>query len=150
MKSKKSMKSLCGVLIIVLALLIGNITFAQEEIRVEYNGDEVTFDVNPFLKDGRTMVPFRKVFEVLGADVSWDSSTNTVTAVNGLTEIKLQVGSKNATVNGKNIILDVPPMIINGRTVVPLRFVSENCGAQVEWDSASKTVYISTQGMTCH
>ena len=138
----KKFKLFGVVLTLIGRLFLGNNAFAEEGIHVIYNGQEVSFDVKPSIKDGRTLVPFRKVFEVLGADVSWDDSSKTVTAHKGSIEIILSIGDKNATVNGQYKTLDVPPTIIDGRTVVPLRFVSENCGAQVDWVASTKSVSI--------
>lgn len=146
----KKMKFVSFIGLVVASLLLGNIAYAKEDVRVIYNGTEVNFDVKPAIKEGRTLVPFRKVFELLGSEVVWNASTQTITANNGSSEIVLRIGDKTAIVNGVKKQLDVSPIIVNGRTVVPLRFVSENCGAQVDWVGESKTAYISTLGMTCH
>lgn len=98
------------------------------------NGKQLEFDVNPVIKDGRTLVPLRDIFENLGATVEWDSKTRTITAKSGENEVVLTIGSKTAAINGTEIDLETPPQIINGKTLVPLRFVSEALGANVTWN----------------
>lgn len=94
--------------------------------------------------NGRVMVPLRAIFESLGAEVDWDANTRTITGTKGDTIVTLVVNSPTATVNGKEIVLDVPPVIIDGRTLVPVRFVSESLGAEVEWDGNRRQVNIAT------
>jgi outer membrane protein assembly factor BamB len=112
-------------------------------ISVVLNGAPVVFPgQEPFIRNGRTLVPFRGLFEALGATVDWDTANRTVTGTAGTVIIKLKIGSTVATVGGREVTLDVPAEIVNGRTVVPLRFVVENLGAKVEWVAASLTVMI--------
>ena len=84
----------------------------------------------------------RAIFEAMGASVDWNGETQTVTSVKDSTTISLTLNNNTATVNGKDISLAVPAKLINGSTMVPLRFVSESLGAEVNWDGASKTVTI--------
>lgn len=76
--------------------------------------------------------------------ITWDGNTRTVIAKKENTEITLKLDSKQATVNGKTIALDAPACSINGRTMVPVRFVSESLGCEVNWDKNSKTVNITS------
>ncbi len=99
----------------------------------------------PFIESGRTMVPMRAMFEALGADVSWNQATQTVTAVKGETSVTLQIGSDTAAVSGKAVHLDQPAALVNDRTFVPLRFVSEALDAQVTWLEERRTVAITTR-----
>ncbi len=115
-------------------------------IGLTINGKVVKLDQPPISENGRTLVPLRVIFESLGAQVQWDNATQTITGTRGNTTIKLTVGSKIATVNGKQITLDVPAKVINGRTLVPARFVAENLGAVVEWDSKNRMVKVISQG----
>ncbi|SHM81336.1 Copper amine oxidase N-terminal domain-containing protein [Caldanaerovirga acetigignens] len=118
-------------------------SFAQEmTISVLVDGLPVSFDVPPIIKDGRTLVPFRAVSEVLNVPVSWDEKSKIVTASDGGAYILLRIGDKTAYLNNTQITLDVPPMIMNGRMLIPLRFFSEAFGCNVEWDNASYTVRI--------
>jgi len=91
---------------------------------------------------GRVMVPLRGVFEALGASVDYDPATMTVFATRADTQMQLRLGSTQANVNGQVRTLDVPAQSRFGRTLVPLRFVSEALGASVNWNDAQRTVYI--------
>ncbi|NPV90756.1 MAG: copper amine oxidase N-terminal domain-containing protein [Firmicutes bacterium] len=94
------------------------------------------------------MVPMRVIFEALGATVQWDDATKTVTATKDATVIKLTIGSETAYKNDESVSLDAPGMIVDDRTLVPLRFVSEALGAQVAWDGATQTVSITSPAST--
>ncbi|MCF6094061.1 copper amine oxidase N-terminal domain-containing protein [Microaerobacter geothermalis] len=106
---------------------------------------EQFYDQQPVIVNGSTLVPLRGIFETLGADITWDGANRTVTAVKGDAIIVLQIGNALARINGKPIILRQKPEIINNRTMVPLRFVSEALGARVDWEGASKSVFIVTK-----
>lgn len=101
-------------------------------------------DVPPTIINGRTMVPMRAIFEALGSQVQWNAASQSITATKGSIAINLQIGSTTATNNGTNVTLDVAPQIIDGRTLVPARFVSEALGAKVNWDAANRRVDITT------
>ncbi|MFH0803171.1 MAG: stalk domain-containing protein [bacterium] len=117
-----------------------------QEIRVFINARQISFDQPPVVINGTVMVPMRGVFEELGADVKWKSATQTITARKDATEIIIQMGSTFASVNGKTQQLNVPATMVGGRTLVPLRFISEALGADVQWQDASRTVMISSTG----
>lgn len=110
------------------------------------DGTQIAADVPPVVVSGRTLVPVRALFESLGASVGWDEPTQTATASKGTTVVSVQIGSTTALVNGSEITLDVPAQTIEGRTMVPARFVAESLGATVTWENATETVYISTSG----
>jgi len=78
----------------------------------------------------------------MGAEVTYNDATKQVLIAKDDTEILLTIGSQEAYVNGEKIMLDVPAMIIEGRTMVPLRFISESMNATVEWDGEAQIVYI--------
>ena len=107
------------------------------------NGQPLTTDAPPYLEGGRVMVPFRSIFEALGATVSWDAGQQAVTGTRGGTTVRLVVGSGTAYVNEQAVTLDASAKIVAGRTFVPLRLVGEALGAGVNWDSASSTVGIT-------
>jgi len=111
------------------------------------NGNRVNFpDAEPFIDDnGRTQVPVRFVSEALGAEVSWEGSTKTVTISQGDKEIKIVIGKKDYTINGEKNLMDTEALLKEDRTFVPVRFVSEGLGARVDWDPAVRTVYIDTR-----
>ncbi|MDF9407406.1 copper amine oxidase N-terminal domain-containing protein [Pelotomaculum isophthalicicum JI] len=110
-------------------------------ISVVVNGKKLTFDVQPVIENDRTLVPVRVIFEALDARVDWDEVTQTVTAVKPGTEIKLVIGG-GAYKNGTPVVLDVPAKLINNRTMVPLRFISESFGGQVLWDDQTQTAIV--------
>ena len=89
------------------------------------------------------MLPIRFVAELLGATVDWDSKSNTVIIKGNGIDIKIPVGAKKATVNGKSKELDAPAYVENGRTFTPLRFISEALGAIVEWNGNTQAVKIT-------
>ncbi len=111
---------------------------------VVYNGSPVAFDPMAFVvNDSRTMTPMRAVFEMLGAQVSWDEATNTAIATKDGVTVSIQIGSNQLFKNGEPITLDVPGQLIADRTYVPMRAVSEAFGNTVTWDEASHTATIS-------
>lgn len=114
---------------------------ASNPIRLCVNGQEVHSSVPPQIINGRTVVPIRFVAEALGADVAWDGATKTATITKGELQLKLKVGGK-AMKKNLPVALDVPPQIVGGRLMVPLRFVAETLNCRVKWDEASRTVDI--------
>ena len=130
-------------------------------ISVLINGSPLTMDVLPIIKDGRTLVPLRAIFESLGAEVLWNATERSVTAKKGNTTVLLQIGNTQAVVtyvlpkwspdfsqtsgtatNVMSIALDVPPQIVESRTLVPVRFVSEALGSKVSWNGTTHTVCV--------
>ncbi|MCX7842655.1 MAG: copper amine oxidase N-terminal domain-containing protein [Clostridia bacterium] len=113
------------------------------EIQVIYNKSMIKFDdARPVLINNRTMVPLRKIFETMGAQIEWEDSTKTVTAKKDNNVIVMQIENARAFVNGKEIVLDAAPQLVNNRTLVPLRFVGQSFGNIVEWDGTDRTVVI--------
>jgi len=108
------------------------------------NGEpQAPLEAAPFISGGRTMVPIRFISEALGAEVKWEEITKGITITLGDTVIAMQVGSTTVMVNGKSYTIDAPPVIKNGRTFVPIRFISEHLGAKVDWDESTRTVTIT-------
>jgi len=104
--------------------------------------------MHPMALDGRVFVPLRGVFESMGAYVDWDPSTQTVMASRSNKNVKLTIGDKYATVNGRTLLMDAPAFVRGGSTMVPLRFLTESLGADVQWAEADRTVNITTGGVT--
>lgn len=102
----------------------------------------LVFDQPPINKDQRILVPMRTIFEGLGAAISWDQNLMQVTGMKEDRKIVLTIGEKIAYINEKPIALDVPGMILNGRTMVPVRFIAESLDADVSWDGFENTVLI--------
>lgn len=102
----------------------------------------VSFDVQPKIHNGRTLAPFRALAEALNVKVDWDGATNTVTAQDAATTVRLQINNATAYLNNSPIKLDVPPMLVNDRTVIPLRFFSEAFKCTVAWEDSTNSVKI--------
>ncbi len=100
-------------------------------------------DCKPYIVNNRTMIPLRKCFELLGADVCWDGDTSTVTATRGNRTVVLQINHDVMYVDGEACYLDAPPVLTYDRTYVPLRAVSEALDVTVDWDGSNKVVYIT-------
>lgn len=114
----------------------------EQNILVFYNNSELFFDQPPIIVNNRTLVPLRAIFEAMGASVEWDQNTQTVTSRKNDTTISLTIGSDTMYKNGESIMLDVPAQVVNNRTLVPVRAISEAFGADVEWNNDSKVVNI--------
>lgn len=113
-----------------------------KDIDVSVDDEYLYFDQEPFIDDGRVMVPLRTIFEALGASVNWDDATRTVTAKKGSVTVTLQIGSNTMYKNSTPITLDVPAEIQGGRIMVPARAVSEAFDCSVLWDNDNRTVII--------
>jgi len=118
----------------------------NSKIHVLYNDERISFhkyNQNPEIVNGRTLVPLRSIFEAIGATVEWDDSTQTVTAKKDKTIVSLQIGSAQMNVNGTVKTLDVPATLMNGRTMVPVRAISEAFGCTVGWSDNTQTVTLT-------
>ena len=137
------MKKVISILLIFALVFSFGAVFANDEISVTIDGVKQNYDVMPVIINGRTLVPMRAIFEALGAEVVWDETSRTVTGKKDKTEVSLTIDSDKALLNGTQITLDAPSTIVNGRTLVPVRFISEALGRKVNWDQTTKTVLIS-------
>lgn len=133
-----------AVLALTTAFSMASSSGGEKEIKVFLDGDELSFDVQPRVEGSRVLVPLRAIFTALGVEVDWDAASKSVLARKGAIEIRLSIGSRTAYKDGQPVSLDVAPVVVSGRTLVPLRFVGEALGAKVEWKEATKTVKIST------
>ena len=125
----------------VIILQIGNSSFTV-------NGTSNTLDSPPVIKNSRTLLPIRAIIEALGGHVDWDATERKVTVILGSKTIELWIGKSIAKVNGIDTPIDasnpkVVPEIINSRTMLPLRFVTEKLGCDVQWDGTTKTITIT-------
>jgi hypothetical protein len=116
------------------------------------NGKVVPIDaeskITPIIEGGRTLIPIRAVVESLGGYVSWDKNEKKITLLLDKNKVEMWVGKNTALVNGKETYIDssnpnIMPKIISGRTFIPLRFVAESLGAQVDWDNKTQTIVIT-------
>ncbi len=120
-------------------------TKTLDKITVTLNGDEIAFDQPPVIVNDRTLVPLRAIFEALGAEVDWDGDTRTVTATKADTQIKMTISKSEMLKNSESITLDVPPQIVNDRTLVPVRAIAESFDCDVDWNGDTRTVIIKTE-----
>ena len=112
-------------------------------VKVFVDGKEVSFDIKPYInRENRTMVPVRFVSEKLGATVSWNNVQRMVTVTNNSDDIQMTIDNLTVLLNGSSSQMDTAAILKNGRTLVPLRFISEYLGASVNWDSNNQTVNI--------
>ena len=110
------------------------------------NEKTTKLDSPPIIVKGRTLVPLRFISEAFGAKVEWNPVFRLVFIKMGEKEIIVQIGTPYASVSGKKVLLDSPPLIVKGRTMVPLRFIAETLGAEVTWDEATKSITIIYPG----
>jgi len=120
--------------------------FASSDIKVEIDGTDYYFSPPPIIKDGRTLVPMRALFEALGAEVEWISETRTAVGRREGIEVRIPVGSRYPIVNDTPVEIDVPALIIGNRTYLPLRFVGEALGDKIVWDNAQRKVIVERKG----
>lgn len=111
--------------------------------KISVFGREIKNDVAPKIVNDRTMLPIRIVAESLGGTVTWNGELQRVTIQKGADVILITIGADTAYVNGTAVKLDAAAFVENGRTYLPLRFISETLGAQVVWNEAEKTVTIT-------
>ena len=131
---------------LALFMLTGTTSFADTNVNIQIDGKPMKNGAGAIIMENRTMVPFRAVFEELGADmIQWDKETKTITGVKGGTTIILSIGNNVCFVNGEPQTVEVPPVILNSSTLVPLSFISEKLGYHVGWHASSKTVKIMSE-----
>ncbi|PKM79687.1 MAG: copper amine oxidase [Firmicutes bacterium HGW-Firmicutes-13] len=121
-----------------------NLPEQQGDIPVMIDGLPVIFDVQPIIQNGRVLVPFRAIAEALKVEVVWDGETRTVTAADNNNQVILQIGEHTAIINCSSSYLDVPPLIHNQRTLIPLRFFSEAFNCDVKWIDTAREVKITS------
>lgn len=115
----------------------------------EVNGEKRSMDIAPYIKDGRTLLPLRYAAYAVGLtekDVQWDQAARKVTIKKGADTAMFTIGSKSMVKNGQTTVMDVCPVIANGRTMVPIRYVGEALGANVKWDADNWMITITLGG----
>lgn len=157
----KQSKVIWSFLVLIIFLFVFNKTAVQARI-INNEFVDLTFTINskdylsksikkkmdiaPFIENGSTLVPFRTIFEELGYTIKWNDSEKSIVAFRMGSQMKLIIDNSTAVVNGGQKMMGIAPKIVNGRTFVPLRFVSENAGSNVEWDDSTKVIYITRVG----
>ena len=134
---------LVGAALLALSLMPRS-AYAAEPIHTMLDGRELAFPTAVVVENDRTLVPARTLLEALGATVTWDDPTDTVGATLGNTVVKTVIGKTTAEVNGKPVELEVPPRIVDGHTLIPLRFFVEQLGLAISWENETRTIYIDT------
>ncbi len=118
-----------------------------ENSTITVNGKKKEIDSGngtaPVIQDNRTFIPVRTVIEAMGGAVEWEADTQTAILAKDDTIIILQIGNKTAFVNENKITLDTEPRVINGRTMLPIRFIAENFGFNVDWNNSTQTIIIT-------
>lgn len=130
------------VLVLVVGIYSATYALGPRPVRVVVEG--TTLNVSSQVINGRLMVPYRAVAERLGARVGWNAAERSVTVTDGDTNLKLTVGQANAVSNGRKISLDVAPVLLNGRVLVPLRFLGTSLGWRVSWEDATRTARLNS------
>ncbi|WP_152393880.1 N-acetylmuramoyl-L-alanine amidase family protein [Paenibacillus guangzhouensis] len=125
-----------------MLLLLPNMMHAEAGLQLYLNGESVSPSATPQIIKGSTMIPIRVVVEELGFQVDWNKKTRMASIHNAEKTIQLVVDQKWATVNDKKVTLDMPPTLSKDTTLVPLRFVGEQMGLVVNWESESKSVFL--------
>lgn len=152
----RSSGKIFALLLVIFTLLSGGTVLADDGIRVTLDGQAITFDQPPVIQNGRTLVPFRAVFEKIGMDVEYDNETKVIGAFGDDYLIGMQIDNPTFYVSPISreiseedaLTFDVPPQIINGRTLIPISPVLTAIGYNVSWDAESKTVIITSPGYT--
>ena len=141
------MKKIIGVLLVLCLLVPCVSVFAENDITVLVDGNKVEFDQPPIIENDRTLVPMRAIFEVLGSSVNYYDygESKTVYASRGLKSVFFEIGSDEMYIDGDAVTIDVPAKIVNSRTLVPLRAVSEALDTVVEWIESDRAVIIESR-----
>lgn len=134
------MKRLFAVLLTAMLL-----TASVSAVNLYIDTEMIDTDVPPTVVDGRTLVPVRAIFEALGATVAWDQETQTATGTRGDITVTIQIDNITAYVNGEAKTLDVPAQLVDNRTMVPARFISEALDCDVTWDQDTQTAAVADE-----
>ncbi len=120
-------------------------TYTGSFMTLKLNGEELKCEVPPIIFNDYSVVPARDVFEKLGAAVLWNASNEKVTVNFENTKIELYINNVTAYKNGKSEKMPIAPKIINGKTMIPARYVSESLGFDVDFDSKTDTISIVSE-----
>lgn len=111
-------------------------------INIVINGKQMEADFSPQMIENRVMIPVKPIFEYFGAQVNWDITTNTITSKKNDITIIMIVDKTDYLINGTAYQMDVPPIVIDGTTFIPIRCIAESFGYSVLWNSKTNTVEI--------
>lgn len=143
------MKKVIAFVLVFLLLVPASVVSANNSklypdasIDVFLHGERLEFEIDPIQTQGTTFVQFTTIFKALGLSYEWLADTREVHGFNSKTDIWLTLNDRYAVLNGELIELPVAPFAYNGRTLVPLRFVSQATGLQVDWDNINREIRI--------
>ncbi len=145
---KKTTLIISVILALTLTIFVLSASVEETPITVTLDGEEIdclSYGQAPVIVDGRTLVPLRAIFEALGATVEWNETTREITSTLDGVTVKLEIGKKIIYRNDAVYLLDVPAEIRNGRTLVPVRAISESFGVIVDWDAKNRNVILLTE-----
>ena len=144
------MKPLTAILLNVSLLLFSSVCYAgSDDIKVYINNNRINYDTMPVNINNRVLVPVRATFDAVGADIEWFGEIQTVIATSGSTLIALKIDNPLLIVSDvqtqgiKTIELDSPPVLLNSKTMIPLRAVAEIFDYQVIWSEENKSIFIN-------
>jgi hypothetical protein len=142
------MKKIILLLLVAIFTLVPLSVSAQSEIKVVLEGTEIIFDQPPVIISDRTMVPVRAIYEALGADVSWDGATRTASGEKNGIIVSFTIDEPQVSINYNKKEIDAPAVIVNDRTLVPVRALAEGFGVKVDWDADTRTVILVNNDTT--
>jgi len=141
----KKLLSVTLVFVLILGVFMPVTSYAGD-VHITIGGQRVNFSSQtPIIRDGRTLVPARDVFESMGFDVSWDAASRSAVLIGNGHVVNITIDSNVFTVNGANHTFDVPARIIDGNLMLPVRAVLESMGYSVGWDNATRTVAVTSE-----
>ncbi len=130
---------------VMLWVFIGSVAVAQEDIDIRFNDTLMTFDTRPVLVGHTPMVPLRAMTEIIGAELTWEPVGQFITIELEGAILYMRVGAPAYMMYGSNYAMDVAPMIIEGRTLVPADVVANNFGFNVTWNEEEMILYIQSE-----
>lgn len=150
---KKLKFSIVALMVCFIAIGFGTDVNANSDINIYVWGDKVETDVAPVIRNGRTLVPVRFVSESMGMGVVWNGKNRTVSVLKDSYELIFRIGSRQAIglddygthVERRSFTLDHEPIIVQGRTMVPIRFIAEQMNQDVRWDKYTRSVIIESK-----
>jgi len=138
-----------GFLLFVMLFVIPQVFYANDQISVYIDGQKQSYSEQPVIKNGSTLVPMRAIFETLGAEVNWNQAEHTIFAKKDCIDVVLKIGSNSAIVNRVKKDISVPAQLIKNKTFVPLRFIAQSLGADVNWNGLTRTITIQSKDLNC-
>lgn len=148
MKKKLTMLMAAVIASTVISVPVMADNTTEQGINIVVSGAALECDQPPVIVEGRTLIPLRAVAEAVGAEVNWNGDKKAVEINKDGLAVSLEIGSPQVSLGSQTVAIDVPAQIINDRTMVPIRFVAEAFGLEVEWDGDTKTVVIGGEAVS--